>query len=73
LFATASIDDAIAYYNLFKSVQVQQRETNPDFSPLKVACVFSPPAQLAQTPEEKKDIAQLPALLSAVIQHKKPM
>jgi type I restriction enzyme R subunit len=59
LFATASIDDAIAYYNLFKSVQEQQRKTNPDFSPLKVACVFSPPAQLAQTPEEKKDIAQL--------------
>src|SRR5690606_5341414 len=28
-------------------------------SPLRIACVFSPPAQLAQTAEEKKDIAQL--------------
>ncbi len=59
LFATASIDDAIAYHALFESIQAARRAADPDFVPLRIACVFSPPAQLAQTAEEKKDIAQL--------------
>ena len=59
LFATGSINEAIEYFELFKSVQDEQRQANPDFVPLNVACVFSPPAQLAQTAEEKKDIAKL--------------
>jgi type I restriction enzyme R subunit len=59
LFATASIDDAIAYHALFEKIQTARLSADPDFVPLKIACVFSPPAQLAQTPEEKKDIAQL--------------
>ena len=59
LFATASINDAIEYYGLFQSLQIERQATDGDFVPLKIACVFSPPAQLAQTPEEKKDIAQL--------------
>jgi len=59
LFATASINDAIEYYELFKAIQAEHQAADPDFSPLKIACVFSPPAQLAQTPEERKDIAQL--------------
>jgi type I restriction enzyme R subunit len=59
LLATASIDDAIAYHALFESIQTDRSVADPDFTPLKIACVFSPPAQLAQTPEEKKDIAQL--------------
>ena len=59
LFATASIDDAIAYHALFAEIQTARLAADPDFVPLRIACVFSPPAQLAQTPEEKKDIAQL--------------
>jgi len=59
LFATASINDAIEYHGLFQSLQAEHQAANSDFVPLKVACVFSPPAQLAQTPDEKKDIAQL--------------
>jgi len=59
LFATASIDDAIAYHALFEEIQAERLAADPDFVPLKIACVFSPPAQLAQTPEERKDIAQL--------------
>lgn len=59
LFATASIDDAIAYHALFADIQTARLAADPDFVPLRIACVFSPPAQLAQTPEEKKDIAQL--------------
>jgi type I restriction enzyme R subunit len=59
LFATASIDDAIAYHALFAEIQTARLAADPDFVPLRIACLFSPPAQLAQTPEEKKDIAQL--------------
>jgi type I restriction enzyme R subunit len=59
LFATASIDDAIAYHALFEKIQADRLLADPDFVPLRIACVFSPPAQLAQTPEEKKDISQL--------------
>jgi type I restriction enzyme R subunit len=44
LFATASIDDAIEYYNLFKEIQAKRLEEDEDFQPLNVACVFSPPA-----------------------------
>ena len=59
LLATASINDAIEYFSLFTSLQAARQKADPAFQPLNVGCVFSPPAQLAQTPEEKKDIAQL--------------
>jgi type I restriction enzyme R subunit len=53
LMATASIDDAIEYYELFKEVQNARRQENEDFLPLNIACVFSPPA------DGNKDVAQL--------------
>ena len=53
VLATASINNAIEYYNLFKEVQKQKRKTNKDFFSLNVACVFSPPA------EGNKDIQQI--------------
>jgi type I restriction enzyme, R subunit len=59
LFATASINDAIEYYGLFKTIQTERQVADPSFTPLSIACVFSPPAQLAQTADEKKDITQL--------------
>jgi type I restriction enzyme R subunit len=59
LFATASINDAIEYYQLFQDLQSERQSADASFVPLKVACVFSPPAQLAQPPDEKKDISQL--------------
>jgi len=59
LFATASITDAIEYHGLFHAIQAERQAADPSFVPLKIACVFSPPAQLAQTADEKKDIAQL--------------
>ena len=61
LLATASINDAIEYYELFKSLQAGKRQDDPAFQPLNIACVFSPPAQLAETPESRKDIEQLAA------------
>jgi len=59
LLATSSINDAIEYYDLFKTMQAEKLAADPGFRPLNIACVFSPPAQLAETPEARKDIEQL--------------
>ncbi|MFY7829808.1 MAG: type I restriction endonuclease subunit R [Flectobacillus sp.] len=53
ILATASIDKAIEYYRLFQEMQAQRLAENPDFRPLNVACVFSPPA------EGNKDVKQI--------------
>jgi type I restriction enzyme, R subunit len=53
LFATASINDAIAYHELFRTIQAEKQAADPDFRPLNIACVFSPPA------EGNPDIRQL--------------
>ncbi|MCQ2320411.1 MAG: type I restriction endonuclease subunit R [Bacteroidales bacterium] len=53
LFATASINDAIEYYQLFKQMQQAHSITDDNFEPLNIACVFSPPA------EGNKDIMQI--------------
>ncbi|MDQ3205852.1 MAG: type I restriction endonuclease subunit R, partial [Pseudomonadota bacterium] len=45
VFATASINDAIEYYALFGELQAERQAQDPDYRPLKIACVFSPPAQ----------------------------
>jgi type I restriction enzyme R subunit len=46
VLATASINNAIEYYHLFKETQKKEQNENPDYIPLNIACVFSPPAQL---------------------------
>jgi len=53
VLATASINNAIEYYRLFKEIQKQKQDDNPDYLPLNIACVFSPPA------EGNKDILQI--------------
>ena len=53
LLATASINDAIEYHGVFKAVQAERQAADADFIPLKVAAVFSPPA------EGNKDVQQL--------------
>ncbi len=53
LFATASIDDAIDYFRLFREAQAERAVQDEDFMPLNIACVFSPPA------EGDRDVAQL--------------
>ncbi|WP_396153812.1 type I restriction endonuclease subunit R, partial [Flavobacterium sp.] len=45
VLATASINNAIEYYNLFKEIQKKKLAENPDYEPLNIACVFSPPAE----------------------------
>ena len=73
LLATASINDAIEYYRLFKKAQQKRlalrnaegQEEAPDYVPLHIACVFSPPAQLIakegdkQSQKNAADIKQL--------------
>ncbi|MEA3285393.1 MAG: type I restriction endonuclease subunit R [Synergistota bacterium] len=67
LLATSSINDAIEYYELFRSVQAG-RAAEESFQPLNVACVFSPPAdgnkdvqQIQEDlPQEKADNEQEP-------------
>ncbi len=53
ILATASINDAIEYFNLFKLQQDKKRESDSAFKPLNIACVFSPPA------EGNKDVQQI--------------
>jgi type I restriction enzyme R subunit len=68
LLATASINNAIEYYRLFKEIQKQKQAENPDFVPLNIACVFSPPAEgnkdvqqiQEDLPQEKEDNKQNP-------------
>ena len=65
VLATASINDAIAYYRLFKDIQIQKLGVDPDYIPLNIACVFSPPATLIaknddrQSQKNAADIKQL--------------
>jgi type I restriction enzyme, R subunit len=44
ILATASINDAIEYHRLFEELQNRKREASPEFVPLNIARVFSPPA-----------------------------
>ncbi len=53
IFATASINNAIEYYKLFKNLQEKKMNEIEEYEPLNIACVFSPPA------EDNKDVAQL--------------
>ena len=54
ILATASINDAIEYYDLFKEAQQNCIDAaDSEFMPLNIACVFSPPA------EDNKDVQQI--------------
>lgn len=44
VLATASINNAIEYYQLFKQTQAKKQTEDEDYTPLNIACVFSPPA-----------------------------
>jgi type I restriction enzyme, R subunit len=59
ILATASINDAIDYYNLFASIQAERRMTRPAPVPLNVAAVFSPPGDLsADVRQLQEDLVQ---------------
>ena len=79
VLATASINDAIAYHELFKTIQAERQGADSDYQPLNIACVFSPPAEgnkdvqqiQEDLPQEKADNEQAPdekkAALKAII------
>lgn len=75
VLATASINHAIAYYELFKQLQAERKAQDPAFEPLNIACVFSPPAdgnkdvkQLQEDlPQEKADNQQDPEKKKAAL------
>ena len=68
ILATASINDAIEYHELFKTAQTSKQSQDGDFTPLNIACVFSPPAEgnkdvqqiQEDLPQEKEDNQQDP-------------
>ncbi len=68
ILATASINNAIEYYNLFNSIQEQKKTEDDSFQPLNITCVFSPPAEgnkdvqqiQEDLPQEKADNQQAP-------------
>lgn len=53
ILATASINNAIEYYDLFKQIQAQKQSEDESYQPLNITCVFSPPA------EGNKDVQQI--------------
>ena len=68
LLATSSINDAIEYHRLFAEMQAEKQAADPDFKPLNITCVFSPPAEgdpdvkqiQEDLPQEKEDNAVEP-------------
>ena len=75
ILATASINDAIAYYELFKAVQAE-KAGDDTFTPLNIACVFSPPAEgnrdvqqiQEDLPQERADNQEEPDKKKAALQ-----
>ncbi len=75
VLATASINDAIEYHGLFTEIQAVRQTADPDFQPLNIACVFSPPAEgdadvkqiQEDLPQEKEDNAVEPEKKKAAL------
>lgn len=65
VLATSSINNAIEYYQLFKELQKKKQKNNPEYVPLNITAVFSPPVQLIakegdqQSQKNADDIKQL--------------
>ena len=76
LFATASINEAIEYYQVFKQLQAKCSADDPEFVSLKIAAVFSPPAEgnpdirqiQEDLPQEKKDNRHDPEVKKTALQ-----
>jgi type I restriction enzyme R subunit len=84
IFATASINEAIAYYGIFKELQEEKVKADDNFRPLLISCVFSPPAEgnrdvqqiQEDLPQEKEDNKEAPeekkaALLAIISEYNK--
>lgn len=68
VLATASINDAIEYFEILETLQAKKLEEDDTFLPLNITCVFSPPAEgnkdvqqiQEDLPQEKEDNQQDP-------------
>jgi type I restriction enzyme, R subunit len=59
ILATASINEAIEYYELFNFAQAERQKADPDFILLNIAAVFSPPADVsADVKQLQEDLPQ---------------
>ncbi|MDE2127911.1 MAG: type I restriction endonuclease subunit R [Armatimonadetes bacterium] len=59
LLATSSINDAIDYFNRFADRQRERITEDPDYIPLNIACVFSPPGDVsADVKQIQEDLLQ---------------
>ena len=59
ILATASINDAIAYHGIFEQAQAEKQKADPNFVPLNIAAVFSPPADIsADVKQIQEDLPQ---------------
>lgn len=52
LLATPSIPDAIRYFEVFKQEQAKRVQEDPDFEPLNITAVFTPPMSRQQDEED---------------------
>ncbi len=63
LMATPSIPDAIRYYEIFKEEQEKRVQENPDYVPLNITAVFTPPMRNISDedlPQEEADNQENP-------------
>ena len=63
LLATPSIPDAVRYYQIFKEEQEKRAQENPDYTPLNITAVFTPPMRNSSDedlPQEEADNREHP-------------
>lgn len=72
IFATGSINDAIAYYRLFRELQKQRKNEDENYIPLNIACVFSPPTQVIAKDENgnSKNVDDIKQLQGDLLQER---
>ena len=70
ILATASINNAIEYYRLFKEIQKKKKELDTSYVPLNIACVFSPPAQVLAKEGDAKNAEDIKQLQEDLLQEK---
>ena len=76
ILATASINDAIEYHELFEQAQAEKQQADPAFVPLNIAAVFSPPGDVSadvkqiqeDLPQEQEDNKKEPDAKKAALQ-----
>lgn len=74
ILATASINDAIEYYSIFKDVQSDKQKANPSFTPLSITAVFSPPADVsADVKQIQEDLPRSSRITNTILKVKRAL